>query len=122
MNISKIHNSFVNSVRQQLTSYLNAECVHVPWVRWCAEPTSTIQAHSPRRGVPNFPPSLLIPKGSNHYKQVLVSVLLVLTQQGPLKAGFQQKLSELIPQRSVLEEQRMADTLRKVRRRLENMQ
>ena len=59
---------------------------------------------------------------SNHYKQVLVSVLLVLTQQGPLKAGFKRKLSELIPQRSVLEEQREADTLRNVRRRLENMQ
>ena len=56
------------------------------------------------------------------YKQVLVSVLLVLTQQGPLKAGFKRKLSELIPQRSVLEEQREADTLRNVRRRLENMQ
>ena len=61
-------------------------------------------------------------KGSNQYKQVLVSVLLVLTQQGPLKAGFKRKLSELIPQRSVLEEQREADTLRIVQRRLENMQ
>ena len=76
-----------------------------------------------RAGVyPNFPPSLLIPKGSNHYKQVFVSVLLVLTQQGPLKAGFKRKLSDLIPQRSVLEGQREADTLRNVRRRLENMQ
>ena len=103
-------------------AFLNAECVYVPWVRWCAEPTCTIQAHWPRRGVPNFPPSLLIPKGSNHYKQVLVTVLLVLTQQGPLKAGFKRKLSELIPQRSVLEEQREANTLRNVRRRLENMQ
>ena len=118
----KIPNSFVNSVPQRLTAYLNAERVYVPWVRWCAEPTCAIQAHWPRRGVPNFPPSLLIPKGSNHYKQVLVSVLLVLTQQGPLKAGFKRKLSELIPQRSVLEEQREADTLRNVRRRLENMQ
>ena len=61
-------------------------------------------------------------KGSNHYKQVLVSVLLVLTQQGPLKAGFKRKLSELIPQRSALEEQREADTMRNVRRRLESMQ
>ena len=104
VNVCKIPNSFVNSVRQRLTAYLNAERVYVPWVRWCAEPTCTIQAHWPRRGVPNFPPSLLIPKGSNHYKQVLVSVLLVLTQQGPLKAGFKGKLSELIPQRSVLEE------------------
>ena len=51
-----------------------------------------------------------------------MSVLLVLTHQGPLKAGFKRKLSELIPQRSVLEEQREADTLRNVRRRLENMQ
>ena len=122
MNVCKIPNSFVNSVRQRLTAYLNAERVYVPWVRWCAEPTCTIQAHWPRRGVPNVSQSLLIPKGSNHYKQVLVSVLLVLTQQGPLKAGFKRKLSELIPQRSVLEEQRGADTLRNVRRRLENMQ
>ena len=122
VNVCKIPNSFVNSVRQRLTAYLNAERVYVPSVRWCAEPTCTIQAHWPRRGVPNFPPSLLIPKGSNHYKKVLLSVLLVLTQQGPLKAGFKQKLSELIPQRSVLEEQREADTLRNVRRRLENMQ
>ena len=122
VNVCKIPNSFVNSVRQRLTAYLNAERVYLPWVRWCAEPTCTIQAHWPRRGVPNFPPSLLIPNGSNHYKQVLVSVLLVLTQQGPLKAGFKRKLSELIPQRSVSEEQREADTLRNVRRRLENMQ
>ena len=122
VNVCKIPDSFVNSVRQRLTAYLNAERVYVPWVRWCAEPTCTIQAHWPRRGVPNFQPSLLIPKGSNHYKQVLVSVLLVLTQQGPLKGGFKRKLSELIPQRSVLEEQREADTLRNVRRRLENMQ
>ena len=122
VNVCKIPNSFVNSVRQRLTAYLNAERVYVPWVRWCAEPTCAIQAHWPRRVVPSFPPSLLIPKGSNHYKQVLVSVLLVLTQQGPLKAGFKRKLSELIPQRSVLEEQREADTLRNVRRRLENMQ
>ena len=122
VNVCKIPNSFVNSVCPRLTAYLNAERVYVPWVRWCAEPTRAIQAHWPRRGVPNFPASLLIPKGSNHYKQVLVSVLLVLTQQGPLKAGFQRKLSELIPQRRVLEEQREADTLRNVRRRLENMQ
>ena len=122
VNVCKISNSFVNSVRQRLTAYLNAEHVYVPWVRWCAEPTCTIQAHWPRRGVPNFPPSLLIPKGSNHYKQVLVSVLLVLTQQGSLKAGFKRKLSELITQRSVLEEQREADMLRNDRRRLENLQ
>ena len=121
VNACKIPNSFVNSVRQRLTAYLNAERVYVPWVRWCAETTCTIQ-HWPRRGVPNFSPSLLIPKRSNHYKQVLVSVLLELTQQGPLKACFKQKLSELTPQRSVLEEQREADTLRNVRRRLENMQ
>ena len=97
VNVCKILSSFVNSVRQRLTAYLNAERVYVPWVRWCAEPTCTIQAHWPRRGVPNVPPSVPIPKGSNHYKQVLVSVLLVLRQQGPLKAGFKQKLSELIP-------------------------
>ena len=122
VNVCKIPNSFVNSVRQRLTAYLNAEGVYVPWVRLCAEPTYTIQAYWMRRGVPNFPPSLLIPKGSNHYKQVLVSVLLVLTQQGPLKARFKRKLSELIIQGSVLEEQREADALRNIRRRLENMQ
>ena len=88
VNVCKIPNSFVNSVRQRLTAYLNAERVYIPWLRWCAEPICTIQAYWPRRGVPNFPPTLLIAKGSNHYKQVLVSVLLVLTQQGPLKAGF----------------------------------
>ena len=122
VNVCKNPNSFVHSVRQRLTAYLNVECVYVPWVGWCAEPICTVQAHWPRRGIPNFPPSLLIPKGSNDYKQVLVSVLLVLTQQGPLKAGFKRKLSELIPKSSVLEEQREADTLRNVRRRLENMQ
>ena len=120
--VCKILNSFVNSVRQRLAAYLNAERVYVPWVRWCAEPTCAIQAHWPRRGVPNFPPSLLIAKGSNDYKQVLLSLLLVLTQQGPLKAGFKRKLSKLIPQRSVLEEQREADPMRNVRRRLESMQ
>ena len=122
VNVCKIPNSFVKSVCQRSTAYLNAEPVYVPWVRWSAEPTCTIQAHWPCRGVPNFSPSLLIPKRSNHYKQVLVSALLVLTQQGPLKAGFKRKLSELIPQRSVLEKQREADRLRNVRRRLENMQ
>ena len=122
VNVCEIPNSFVNSVRQRLTAYLNAERVYVPWVRWCAEPTCTIKAHWPRRGVPNFPPSLLIQKGSNHYKQVLVSPLLVLTQQGPLRTGFRRKLSELIPRRNVLEEQREADTLRNVRGRLDNMQ
>ena len=122
VNACKIPNSFVNSVRQRLTAYLNAERVYVPWVRWCAEPTCAIQAHWPRRGVPSFPPSLLIAKGSNHYKKVVVSVLLVLTQQGLLRAGFKRKLSELILQRSVLEEQREADTMRSVRRRLKSMQ
>ena len=121
-NVGKIPNSLVNSVRQRLTAYLNAERVYVPWVRWCAEPTCAIRAHWPRRGVPSFPPSLLIPKGSNHYKQVPVSMLLVLTQQGRLKAGFKRKLSELIPQSSVLEEQREGATIRNVRRRLETMQ
>ena len=121
VNVCKIPNSFVNSVCQRLTAYLNAERVYVPWVRWCLEPTCAIQPHWPRRGVPSFPPSLLIPKGSNHYKQVLASVLLVLTQQGPLKAGFKRKLSELVPQRTVLEEQRECDTIRNVRRRLETM-
>ena len=88
VNVWKISKSFVNSVRQRLTAYLNAKRVYVPWVRWCAERTCAIQAYWPRRGVPSFPPSSLIAKGSNHYKQVLVSVLLVLTQQGPLKARF----------------------------------
>ena len=109
-------------MRQRLTPYLNAERVYEPWVRWCPEPTCAIQAHWPRRGVTSFPPSLLLPKGSNLYKQVLVSVLLVLTQQGPLKAGFKRKFSELIPQRSVLEEQREGDTIWNVRRRLETLQ
>ena len=72
--------------------------------------------------IPTFPPSLLIPKRFNHYKQVLVSVLLLLTQQGPLKASFKRKLLELIPQRSMLEEQRQGDTIRNVRRILETMQ
>ena len=49
-------------------------------------------------------------------------MLLVPTQQGPLKAGFKRKLSELIPQRSVLEEQREGDTIWNFRRRLETMQ
>ena len=122
VNVCKIPDSFVNSVRQRLTAYLNAECVYVPWVRWCMEPTCAIQANGPHRGVPSLPPSLLIPEGSNHYEQVFVSVLLVLIQQGPLKAGFKRKLSELVPQRSVLEEQREADTIRNVRGRLENVQ
>ena len=104
-------NSFVNSVRQRLTAYLNAERVYVPWVRWCLEPTCAIQPHWPRRCVPSFPPSLLIPKGSSHYKQLLASVLFVPTQQGLLKAGFKRTLSELIPQRSLLEEQREGDTI-----------
>ena len=120
--VCKIPNSFVNSVRQRLTAYLNAERVYVPWVRWCVEPTCAVQAHWPRRGVRSFPPSLLIAKASNHYKQVLVSVLLVLTQHWPLKAGFKRKLSVLIPQRSVSEEQREADTIRNVGTRLESMQ
>ena len=122
VNVCKIPNSFVNSVRQRLTAYLNAECVYLLWVRWCVEPTCAIQAHWPRRGVPSSPPSPLIAKGSNHYKQVLVSVLLVLAQQGPLKAAFKRTFSELIPQHSVLEEQREADTFQNVRRRLETMQ
>ena len=40
-----------------------------------------------------------------------MSVLLVLTQQGPLNAGSKRKLSELIPQRIVLEEQGEADSI-----------
>ena len=40
VNVCKIPNSFVNSVRQRLTAYLNAERVYVPWVGWCAEPTT----------------------------------------------------------------------------------
>ena len=122
VNVCKIRNSFVDSVRQRLTAYVNAECVYVPWIRWCVEPTCAIWAHWPRRGVPSFLPSLLVLKGSNHYKKVFVSVLLVLTQQGALKAGFQRNLSELIPQRSVLEERREVCTIRNVRRRLKTMQ
>ena len=41
-NVGKIPISLVNSVRQRLTAYLNAELVYVPWVRWCAEPTCAI--------------------------------------------------------------------------------
>ena len=122
VNVCKISTSYVNSVRQRLTAYLNAERVYVPWIRWCAEPTCAIQALWPHRGVPSFPPSLLIPKGSNHYKQVLVSVLLVLTRQGPPKAALKRKSSELIPQRSVLEEQREADAIQNVGRRWQTMQ
>ena len=122
VNVCKIPNSFVNSVHQWLTAYLNAERVYVPWVRWCAEPTCAVQAHWPRRGLPSFPPSIVLAKESNHYKQVLVSVLLMLTQQKPLKPGFKRKSSELIPQRSVFEEQREGNTIRNVRRRLETMQ
>ena len=103
VNVCKIPNSFVTSVRQRLTAYLNAECVYVPWVRWCPEPASVIQPHWPLRGVPSFPPCLPPPKVSNNYKQVLASVSLVLTQQGPLKAGFKKRSLELVPQRSVLE-------------------
>ena len=42
VNVCKIPNSFVNSVHQRLTAYLNAKGVYVPWVRWCAEPTRAI--------------------------------------------------------------------------------
>ena len=82
VNVCKIPNSFVNSVRQRSTAYLNAERVYVPWVRWCAELTCAIREHWPRRGIPNFPPSPLIQKGSIHYKQVLVSVLLSADEAG----------------------------------------
>ena len=71
---------------------------------------------------PSFPTCLLIPKGSNQYKQVLVSVSLMLTQQGPLKAGFKRQLSELSPQCTVLEKQRDGDRIRNVERRSETMQ
>ena len=121
VNVCKIPDSFVNSVRQRLTAYLNAEPVYVPWVRWCPELTCAIQPHCPRRNVPSFPPCLLIPKCSNHYQQVLASVLLVLTQQGPLKAAFKRKSSQLVPRRTVLGEQREGTTIRQIRGRLENM-
>ena len=117
----EIPNSLVHSVRQRLTAYLNAERVYGPWVRWCPERTCGIQPHWPRRGIPSFSPSLLIPKGSNHYKQVLVSILLEQTQQRLLKGGFERKLSELVPQRTVLEEQTEGDMIRNVPRRLETM-
>ena len=42
VNVYKIPNSFVNSVRQRLGAYLNAECVYLPWLRWCPEPTCAI--------------------------------------------------------------------------------
>ena len=55
VNVWTILNSFVNSVRQQLTAYLN---VYVHWVRWCPEPTCAIMAHWPSRAVPSVPPYL----------------------------------------------------------------
>ena len=45
VNVCKIPNFFVNSLRQRLTAYLNAEGVYVPWVRWYPEPTCAIQPH-----------------------------------------------------------------------------
>ena len=42
VNVCEIPNSFANSVCQQLTAYLNAEQVYVPWFTWCAQPTCTI--------------------------------------------------------------------------------
>ena len=122
VDVCKIPNWFVNSVCQRITAYLDTERVYVSWVRWPPEPTCAIQPHWPCGGVPSLATCFLIPKGSNHYKQVLASVLLMLTQYGPLKAGFQRKLSELVPQRTVLEEQREGDTIRNVQRRLETMQ
>ena len=85
VNVCKIPNSLVNSVRQRLTAYLNAERVYVPWSRWCAEPTCTFQAHWPRRGVPNFPPSLLIPKGSTTTKKSLCLCCLCSHSRGRLR-------------------------------------
>ena len=93
VHMCKIPNSFVNSVCQRLTAYLKEERVYVPWARWCQEPTCAIHAHWPRRVVPGFPPSLLIPTRCIHYKQVLMLVLLVLTQHGPLKAGFERNVA-----------------------------
>ena len=122
MNVCKIPNSFGQFRASAVNRLLERRARVRAWVRWCAEPTCANQAHWPRGGVPSFPPSLLIAKGSNHYKQDLVSVFLVLTQQGPLKAGFKRKLLELISQRSVLKEQREADTIRNVQRRLLTMQ
>ena len=45
VNACKIPDSFVNSVRQRPTAFLNVERVYVPSIRWCAEPTCAIQAH-----------------------------------------------------------------------------
>ena len=53
VSVCKIPNSFVDSVPQRLTAYLKAERVYVPWVRWCAEPTCTIQA-SKKKSMPCF--------------------------------------------------------------------
>ena len=104
VNVCKIPNTFVTSVRQRLTTYLNGERVYLPWVTWCPAATSKIQPHWLRRDLPAFPPSVPILQGSNHYKQVLASVLLALTQQGPLKAGCKRKSFDLVPRRRVLEE------------------
>ena len=91
----KIPKYFVNSVCQRRTAYLNAECVYVPWLRWCSEPTLA-PPNGPRRGVLSFPPSFPIPKGSEHHQQVHISELLVLTQEGLLKARFKRKLVDLV--------------------------
>ena len=119
VNVCKIPSSPVTAMRQRLPAYLNAEYVYLPWIKWCPEPTSGIQPHGPHKVLPAFPPSLLSQKGSKHYKQVLVSVLVAVTQQGPPKASCKRKLSELVPPRVVLEEQREGNVIRNVRRRLE---
>ena len=65
-NVCKIPHSLVTSVLERPTAYLNAVRVYTPWVKWCPEPTPTIQLHWPRERLPAFPPSVPNPKGSNH--------------------------------------------------------
>ena len=120
-NVSKIPNSLVTAVLERSTAYLNAVRVYIPWANWCPEPTSTIQPHWPRESLPAFPPSVPNPKGSNHQKQVLASVLIVLTQQGLHNATCKKTLLELVLQRTVVEEQREGNIIGNAQRRLETL-
>ena len=84
VDLCKIPNSSVTSARQPLTEDLDTECVYLCWVRGCLRLASTIQPHWPCRALPAFPPSLLVLKGSDHYKQVLSSVLFALGRSRPV--------------------------------------
>ena len=43
VNVCKIPNSLSATLRQRLTANLNAGRVCIPWVKWCPEPTATVQ-------------------------------------------------------------------------------